>query len=307
MADALSHRRRLFAACPQIAAARRSAQSAHRTAIAEPPVIGHEKGAQTPAAGEHPDPLEVAGRRAHHEEKRKAHPPPVPRDLALLFLPSKISAAPADALPHGPARARLPMETNGFALLQALFRSANASAFLLESHDMATTSTESDAAPLVGIIMGSQSDWPTMRRAADNLDALSVPYETKIVSAHRTPERLYEYAKSARSRGLKAVIAGAGGAAHLPGMAAAMTDLPVIGVPVQSKALNGLDSLLSIVQMPKGVPVLTVAIGEAGAANAGLAAAAIIAAFDTDVAARLAAWREKQTAGVSETVNTSDA
>ncbi|MEO0399864.1 MAG: 5-(carboxyamino)imidazole ribonucleotide mutase [Pseudomonadota bacterium] len=172
---------------------------------------------------------------------------------------------------------------------------------------MATTSTESDAAPLVGIIMGSQSDWPTMRRAADNLDALSVPYETKIVSAHRTPERLYEYAKSARSRGLKAVIAGAGGAAHLPGMAAAMTDLPVIGVPVQSKALNGLDSLLSIVQMPKGVPVLTVAIGEAGAANAGLAAAAIIAAFDTDVAARLAAWREKQTAGVSETVNTSDA
>ena len=127
----------------------------------------------------------------------------------------------------------------------------------------------------VGIIMGSRSDWPVMKHAADMLDALGVSYETKIVSAHRTPKRLYEYAEHAKARGLKVIIAGAGGAAHLPGMTASMTPLPVIGVPVQSKSLKGLDSLLSIVQMPTGVPVATVAIGEAGAANAGLLAAAI--------------------------------
>ncbi|MDP1553820.1 MAG: 5-(carboxyamino)imidazole ribonucleotide mutase, partial [Hyphomonas sp.] len=131
--------------------------------------------------------------------------------------------------------------------------------------------------PVVGIIMGSQSDWPVMQEAARMLETLGVAYEAKIVSAHRTPDRLVDYAKSAKARGLKVIIAGAGGAAHLPGMAAAMTPLPVLGVPVQSKALKGLDSLLSIVQMPKGVPVGTLAIGEAGAANAGILAAAIIA------------------------------
>src|SRR5690606_19378170 len=130
--------------------------------------------------------------------------------------------------------------------------------------------------------------------------AFGIPYETKVVSAHRTPERLYDYARSAVSRGLKAIIAGAGGAAHLPGMAAAMTRLPVLGVPVESKALNGLDSLLSIVQMPAGVPVATLAIGKAGAANAGLLAAAILATADEGLAARLEAWREKQTEGVAE-------
>jgi 5-(carboxyamino)imidazole ribonucleotide mutase len=156
--------------------------------------------------------------------------------------------------------------------------------------------------PLIGIIMGSRSDWPTMKCAADMLDVLGAVYEAKIVSAHRTPKRLYEYAESAKSRGLKAIIAGAGGAAHLPGMVAAMTTLPVIGVPVQSKALKGLDSLLSIVQMPAGVPVATVAIGEAGAANAGLLAASILATSDEKLGLRLAEWRANQTASVAETV-----
>ena len=184
--------------------------------------------------------------------------------------------------------------------------------------------------PLVGIIMGSRSDWETMRHAAETLEALGVPHEAKVVSAHRTPERLYEYAKSAkgrglqvviagagvsahrtrellfeyagcaRERGLKVVIAGAGGAAHLPGMCAAMTALPVLGVPVESKALSGMDSLLSIVQMPGGIPVGTLAIGKAGAINAGLLAAAILANEDLALAERLAAWRAAQTASVDE-------
>ncbi len=158
------------------------------------------------------------------------------------------------------------------------------------------------APPSVGIIMGSRSDWPTMRRAAETLDALGVAYEARIVSAHRTPKRLYDYADAAKGRGLKVIIAGAGGAAHLPGMAAAMTPLPVIGVPVQSRTLKGLDSLLSIVQMPKGVPVATVAIGEAGAANAGLLAAAMLATADNALAGRLDAWRKEQSDGVAETV-----
>ena len=157
-----------------------------------------------------------------------------------------------------------------------------------------------DAAPLVGIIMGSRSDWETMRHAAEMLDALGVPYETRVVSAHRTPQRLYDYATSAVERGLKAIIAGAGGAAHLPGMTASMTRLPVLGVPVESKALSGLDSLLSIVQMPAGVPVATYAIGRPGAANAGLAAAAILALGDDALAARLDAWRAAQTDAVDE-------
>lgn len=152
--------------------------------------------------------------------------------------------------------------------------------------------------PIVGIIMGSRSDWPTMTRAAELLDNFGVDYETCIVSAHRTPERLYDYAKTAKSRGLKVLIAGAGGAAHLPGMCAAMTPLPVIGVPVQSRALKGLDSLLSIVQMPAGVPVATVAIGEAGAANAGILAASILAISDDALADRLQAWRTAQTDAV---------
>jgi 5-(carboxyamino)imidazole ribonucleotide mutase len=153
----------------------------------------------------------------------------------------------------------------------------------------------------VGIIMGSRSDWETMRHAAEMLDALGVAYETKVVSAHRTPERLFDYARGAAARGLKVIVAGAGGAAHLPGMAASMTRLPVLGVPVRSKALNGVDSLLSIVQMPAGVPVGTLAIGEAGAANAGLLAASILALSDEALAARLEAWRERQTDGVAET------
>ena len=161
---------------------------------------------------------------------------------------------------------------------------------------------DANTTPQVGIIMGSRSDWPVMARAAEMLTELGVPYETKVVSAHRTPQRLYEYAGTAKARGLKAIIAGAGGAAHLPGMTAAMTPLPVIGVPIHSKALSGLDSLLSIVQMPKGVPVATVAIGEAGAANAGLLAAAMLAAHDEALTARLDAWREKQTASVAESV-----
>lgn len=154
-------------------------------------------------------------------------------------------------------------------------------------------------APLVGIIMGSTSDWETMRHAAETLDALKVPHETKVVSAHRTPQRLYEYATGAVDRGLKVVIAGAGGAAHLPGMAASMTHLPVLGVPVESKALKGMDSLLSIVQMPGGIPVGTLAIGKAGAINAGLLAAAILATSDANLAERLKAWRARQTESVA--------
>jgi 5-(carboxyamino)imidazole ribonucleotide mutase len=156
-----------------------------------------------------------------------------------------------------------------------------------------------DAPPLVGIIMGSTSDWETMQHAAQTLDALGVAHETKIVSAHRTPDRLVTYAKSAVDRGLKVVIAGAGGAAHLPGMAASMTRLPVLGVPVESKTLKGMDSLLSIVQMPAGVPVGTLAIGKAGAINAGLLAASILGLSDTALAARLDAWRADQTNGVA--------
>ncbi|GGO98594.1 5-(carboxyamino)imidazole ribonucleotide mutase [Stakelama pacifica] len=152
--------------------------------------------------------------------------------------------------------------------------------------------------PLVGIIMGSTSDWETMRHAADILDTLGVAHEVKVVSAHRTPKRLYDYATGAVERGLKVIIAGAGGAAHLPGMTASMTRLPVLGVPVQSKALDGMDSLLSIVQMPGGVPVGTLAIGKAGATNAGLMAASILALGDDDLAERLDAWREKQTESV---------
>jgi len=156
------------------------------------------------------------------------------------------------------------------------------------------------AKPLVGIIMGSQSDWQTLKAAADILEVLAIPHETRIVSAHRTPERLYAYAKGAAENGLKLLIAGAGGAAHLPGMAASMTTLPVLGVPVESKALKGMDSLLSIVQMPGGVPVATFAIGEAGAKNAALHAAAILALADPSLASRLAAWRKAQTDAVAE-------
>ena len=156
------------------------------------------------------------------------------------------------------------------------------------------------SAPLVGIIMGSRSDWETMRHAAETLSSLGVPHETKVVSAHRTPERLYDYARSAKGRGLKVIIAGAGGAAHLPGMAASMTSLPVLGVPVESQALKGMDSLLSIVQMPAGIPVGTLAIGRAGAVNAGLLAAAILAGSDEALAARLEAFRDQQTQAVAE-------
>jgi 5-(carboxyamino)imidazole ribonucleotide mutase len=154
--------------------------------------------------------------------------------------------------------------------------------------------------PDVGIIMGSQSDWETMKNVADTLDALGVAYETRIVSAHRTPKRLYEYAETAKDRGLKVIIAGAGGAAHLPGMAAAMTTLPVFGVPVESKALKGMDSLLSIVQMPGGVPVGTLAIGKAGAINAALLAASVVALGDADVDQALQQWRQAQTDAVAE-------
>ena len=154
--------------------------------------------------------------------------------------------------------------------------------------------------PAVGIIMGSTSDWETMRHAADTLDQLAVSYETKVVSAHRTPQRLYDYAHSAKERGLKIVIAGAGGAAHLPGMTASMTSLPVLGVPVESQALKGMDSLLSIVQMPAGIPVGTLAIGRAGAVNAALLAAAMLATNDESLGQRLDAWRESQTGSVAE-------
>jgi 5-(carboxyamino)imidazole ribonucleotide mutase len=159
----------------------------------------------------------------------------------------------------------------------------------------------------VGIIMGSQSDWETMRHAAAALDRLGIAYETRIVSAHRTPERLFEYARGAQARGLKAIIAGAGGAAHLPGMAAALTQVPVLGVPVESRTLRGVDSLLSIVQMPAGVPVATFAIGQAGAVNAALFAAAIIGLGDAAAAAALAGWRRAQTDAVAEYPNTESA
>ncbi len=157
-----------------------------------------------------------------------------------------------------------------------------------------------DSQPVIGIIMGSQSDWPTMRRAAEALDALDVAYETRIVSAHRTPDRLYSYAKEAETRGIRVIIAGAGGAAHLPGMTASLTNLPVLAVPVQSQSLSGLDSLLSIVQMPSGVPVGTLAIGKSGAFNAGLLAAQILALGDSDLAGRIAAWRKARTEAVAE-------
>jgi 5-(carboxyamino)imidazole ribonucleotide mutase len=157
-----------------------------------------------------------------------------------------------------------------------------------------------EEAPLVGIIMGSRSDWETMRHAADMLARLGVAHEVRVVSAHRTPQRLYDYAAAAAGRGLQVIVAGAGGAAHLPGMAAAMTRLPVLGVPVESKALGGVDSLLSIVQMPGGVPVGTLAIGKAGAINAGLLAAGILALADPALAERLEAWRREQTDSVGE-------
>lgn len=154
--------------------------------------------------------------------------------------------------------------------------------------------------PLVAVIMGSQSDWATMRHATDTLDELGVPYEARIVSAHRTPERLYEFARGARTSGFQVIIAGAGGAAHLPGMTAAITSLPVFGVPVETKALGGQDSLLSIVQMPAGIPVGTLAIGRAGAVNAALLSAAVLALADPDLAARLEAWRAVRTAAVAD-------
>jgi 5-(carboxyamino)imidazole ribonucleotide mutase len=154
--------------------------------------------------------------------------------------------------------------------------------------------------PLVGIIMGSQSDWPTMHEAADMLDALEISYEAKIVSAHRTPDRLWDYGKTAADRGLQVIIAGAGGAAHLPGMMASKTRVPVVGVPVQTKALSGVDSLYSILQMPRGFPVATMAIGAAGAANAGLMAAGILALQDADLAARLDQWRADLSASIPD-------
>ncbi|GEC96148.1 MAG: 5-(carboxyamino)imidazole ribonucleotide mutase [Pseudomonadota bacterium] len=154
------------------------------------------------------------------------------------------------------------------------------------------------SSPVIGIVMGSNSDWPTMQAAAKVLKDFGVPFEARVVSAHRTPDLMFEYAEQARARGLKAIIAGAGGAAHLPGMIAAKTTLPVLGVPVQSKALSGKDSLLSIVQMPKGIPVATFAIGEAGAANAGLFAVALLAATDAALADKLDAFRAEQTASV---------
>jgi 5-(carboxyamino)imidazole ribonucleotide mutase len=160
--------------------------------------------------------------------------------------------------------------------------------------------THSDPHPLVGIIMGSQSDWDTMREAHEILHSLNIPHEVKIVSAHRTPDRLVEYAKTAKSRGLKVIIAGAGGAAHLPGMAASMTALPVLGVPVESKALSGMDSLLSIVQMPGGIPVGTLAIGKAGAKNAGLLAAAILATNDNALSQAIENYRQNQTDSVAD-------
>jgi len=165
---------------------------------------------------------------------------------------------------------------------------------------LSLTSSPDAAAPLVGVIMGSRSDWETMRHAVEMLATLGVPCESRVVSAHRTPARLVEYAESARGRGLKVIIAGAGGAAHLPGMTASMTPLPVLGVPVESHALKGMDSLLSIAQMPGGVPVGTLAIGRSGAINAALLATAILALADPALAGRLDAWRAAQTAGIPE-------
>ena len=162
-----------------------------------------------------------------------------------------------------------------------------------------TGTTQEQGAPLVGIVMGSRSDWDTMQHAAAKLDALGVPHEVRVVSAHRTPDVLFSYAETAASRGLRAIIAGAGGAAHLPGMLAAKTAVPVLGVPVQSKALNGMDSLLSIVQMPAGIPVATFAIGNAGAANAALFAAAMLASDNAGIASALDAFRRKQTEDVA--------
>ncbi|MCB1562103.1 MAG: 5-(carboxyamino)imidazole ribonucleotide mutase [Alphaproteobacteria bacterium] len=161
--------------------------------------------------------------------------------------------------------------------------------------------THSDEYPEIGIIMGSQSDWDTMKEAHDILHSLGIPHEVRIVSAHRTPDRMVDYAKTAKERGLKVIIAGAGGAAHLPGMTASLTSLPVLGVPVESKALSGMDSLLSIAQMPGGIPVGTLAIGKAGAKNAGLLAAAILATTDETLAARLDEYRQKQTNDVKKT------
>ena len=163
-----------------------------------------------------------------------------------------------------------------------------------------TTKRAASKSPAVGLIMGSQSDWATMKHAADTLEALGVPFETRIVSAHRTPKRMAAYAEGAQKRGLKVIIAGAGGAAHLPGMTASMTSLPVLGVPVESQALKGMDSLLSIVQMPAGVPVGTLAIGRSGAINAALLAASIVGLGDAKIAAALAGWRARQTAAVAK-------
>ena len=160
--------------------------------------------------------------------------------------------------------------------------------------------TNQSQAPVVGVVMGSQSDWPTMRHASETLTALGVPHECRIMSAHRTPKRMMDYAESARGRGLKVIIAGAGGAAHLPGMTASMTTLPVLGVPIESKALSGMDSLLSIVQMPGGITVGTLAIGRAGAINAGLMAASIVGLEDAAVAAALADWRRRQSDAVAD-------
>ena len=159
-----------------------------------------------------------------------------------------------------------------------------------------------DPSPPVAVIMGSRSDWPTMQHAAEALDALGVAHDARVISAHRTPDRMVDFTKSAKARGVKVIIAGAGGAAHLPGMVASLTELPVLGVPVKSKALKGLDSLLSIVQMPGGVPVGTLAIGEAGAKNAGLLAASILALTDTGLADRLAAYRASQSGSIPDTV-----
>lgn len=164
-----------------------------------------------------------------------------------------------------------------------------------------TNSTKQTRQPLVAIIMGSQSDWPTMKNAAQTLDELGIAYDARIVSAHRTPERMYDFARAAKADGFKVIIAGAGGAAHLPGMTAALTPLPVFGVPIQSKALSGQDSLLSIVQMPAGIPVGTLAIGKAGAVNAALLAAAVLALSDDDLAGRLDAWRAERTSAVADT------
>jgi len=165
---------------------------------------------------------------------------------------------------------------------------------------MSQPPTDTARPPLVGLIMGSTSDWPTMSKAAEMLEMLGVPFEAKVVSAHRTPERMFDYARTAADRGLKVIIAGAGGAAHLPGMVAALTWLPVLGVPVESRTMKGIDSLYSIVQMPKGVPVGTLAIGESGAANAGILAASIVALTDPAVREALKAFRARQTAEVAQ-------